>query len=296
MACRSSARRPSRRARAGVSGSAASGRCSAARPGRPRSRPGRSQPSACQLAGCAPNTRGGRPTGSRPKRGSDGCSWSTKNQSRGRRGRRPGSMSKPNRAMSGSIRPKKIGLATRSRPGWRRPPPPPTTASDRVDDHVGVAADQLAPHQQHERVGGQLAVLPERRGPLVDRADVAAAGSAGAADVPEAAEVGAALVGRVAVPQQLAGHLVVEADQERLDEAPVGREQRDGVGRGHLVQPGQQPLARRGRPAARTSAGGRPGAAITGSMRVGAPRAGVDAGRAAPRGASRSSRPGAAWS
>ena len=49
--------------------------------------------------------------------------------------------------------------------------------------------------------------------------------------VPEAAERRAPLVGRVPAPQQLAVHLVVDAGEERLDEARVGLEQRDGVGR-----------------------------------------------------------------
>ena len=43
-----------------------------------------------------------------------------------------------------------------------------------------------------------------------------------AAHVPELAEGGAALVGRVLAPQQLARELVVEPDHVRLDELLVG--------------------------------------------------------------------------
>ncbi len=49
------------------------------------------------------------------------------------------------------------------------------------------------------------------------------------ADVPELAEVAAALVGGVLAPQQFAGELVVEPDHVRLDELLVGLEQRDAV-------------------------------------------------------------------
>ena len=48
-------------------------------------------------------------------------------------------------------------------------------------------------------------------------------------DVPELAEVAAALVGRVLAPQQLARELVVEPDHVGLDEALVGLDQRDAV-------------------------------------------------------------------
>ena len=52
-----------------------------------------------------------------------------------------------------------------------------------------------------------------------------------AAHVPELAEIAAALVGRIVAPQQLAGELVIEPDHVGFDEALVGLDQRDAVGR-----------------------------------------------------------------
>ena len=48
-------------------------------------------------------------------------------------------------------------------------------------------------------------------------------------DVPELAEVAAALVGGIAAPQELAGELVIEPDHVGLDEALIGLDQRDAV-------------------------------------------------------------------
>src|SRR5262249_37728859 len=52
-----------------------------------------------------------------------------------------------------------------------------------------------------------------------------------AAHVPELAEIAAALVGRIAAPQQFAGELVIEADHIGLDERLVGFDQRNAVRR-----------------------------------------------------------------
>ena len=81
-----------------------------------------------------------------------------------------------------------------------------------------------------------------------------------AADVPELAEVAAALVGRVLAPEQLARELVVEPDHVRLDELLVRLDQRDAVLRDQ-VDVGEEELGRDRAAAARTSAGrsaGRP--------------------------------------
>ena len=60
---------------------------------------------------------------------------------------------------------------------------------------------------------------------------------------PERREVRAALIGRVLAPQQLARHLVIEADEVRLDEAVVGLEQRRHVGPLDQSEAGHHPLA-----------------------------------------------------
>ena len=41
-----------------------------------------------------------------------------------------------------------------------------------VNDDVGVAADQLAAHEQHERIVGVRLIVPQRGRPSMDRADV----------------------------------------------------------------------------------------------------------------------------
>ena len=60
------------------------------------------------------------------------------------------------------------------------------------------------------------------------------------ADVPELAEVAAALIGRELPPQQFARHLVIQADHVRLDESLVGLHQRDGVVWNQLEVRGQE--------------------------------------------------------
>ena len=74
--------------------------------------------------------------------------------------------------------------------------------------------------------------------PQMDRRDVGLVVEA----VPEVAERRAALVRRKAAPQKLAAHLVIEADEERLDEARVGLEQEHEVVR-NVVRAGQEHVA-----------------------------------------------------
>ena len=174
---------------------------------------------------------------SSPKRGSVGCSAMTKYQ--------PGAgstssrvRSKPTKVTSGSIRPQKIGSSMTDGVGSKRAV---GLRGGGVDDGVGVAPQQLAADEQDQRaaqVGAGVACRAAALRPeLVDRADVGRAVDA----VPEPVERGAAPVGRVAPPQQLAVHLVVGADHERLDEAGVGLEQGDGVV-GDLADAGQEPV------------------------------------------------------
>ncbi len=62
--------------------------------------------------------------------------------------------------------------------------------------------------------------------------------------IPEAFEVGAARwVGGVAAPEELASHLVAEADEEGLGEAGVGFEEGDEVGLGDGAEAGDEPVA-----------------------------------------------------
>src|SRR6185312_16068253 len=113
-----------------------------------------------------------------------------------------------------------------------------------VDNDVGVALDEIAADQQHQVLdaGTPPGVRAEGAGgiPAPDLGDVeevrivstdahAPAGVVPTARVPELLEDRAALIGRVAVPKELAVDLVVEAHHERLDEPLVGLEQADRV-------------------------------------------------------------------
>ena len=130
----------------------------------------------------------------------------------------------------------------------------------RVDDGGRVLLQQLAANREHELVllvALRLAVvvlveagvlrpavqLRDVEEALAQRRDIGAGRGEEARDVPELPEVAAALVGRVLAPEQLAGELVVETDDVRLDELLVRLEQRDRV---HLEQldVGQEVLAR----------------------------------------------------
>ena len=107
---------------------------------------------------------------------------------------------------------------------------------------VRIAPQQPPAHQQRDLAAGPGAAVGAERAagrPAVDRRDVGAA----IGPVPEAAQRRAALVGREAAPQQLAVHLVVQADEQRFDEARVGLEQRDRVVR-DLADAGQEALGR----------------------------------------------------
>ena len=53
-------------------------------------------------------------------------------------------------------------------------------------------------------------------------------------------EAGAALVGGILPPEQLASHLMAQAGHVRLDEGAVDRQDAEGVV-GHDVEPGHQP-------------------------------------------------------
>jgi hypothetical protein len=113
--------------------------------------------------------------------------------------------------------------------------------TDGVRDDARIAPDEVAADEEDELavergvdVEAELARLPER---LVEvGAELRSAG-------PERGEVGAALVGRVLAPEQLAAHLVVEADQVGLDEAVVGLQQRRHVGSLDQAEAGDHPLA-----------------------------------------------------
>ena len=116
----------------------------------------------------------------------------------------------------------------------------------RVDHGGRVLLQQLAADHQHELV--LLAAGRSRLSwsPSAEAATSGAARGCRAAarervrrrpssvrkprDVPELAEVAAALVGRVLAPEQLARELVVEPDHVRLDEPLVGLEQRELFG------------------------------------------------------------------
>ena len=118
----------------------------------------------------------------------------------------------------------------------------------RVDHRVGVLLQQVAADDQDSLPAGlagrrPVVVLAQRRGqrPLVQRGDVVelllervgaqAIAVDVAVDVPELAEVAAALVGRVLRPEQLARELVIQPDHVGLDEALVGLDERDAVWR-----------------------------------------------------------------
>ena len=64
-----------------------------------------------------------------------------------------------------------------------------------------------------------------------------------AAVVPELLEIRAALIGRIVTPQQLASHLHVQPDHERLDELRVRLQQLNGIGR-HVLEARQQIVLR----------------------------------------------------
>ena len=77
-------------------------------------------------------------------------------------------------------------------------------------------------------------------------------------------EAGAALIGRIATPQQLAPHFVIQADEIRLDEAAV-RLQPDHAVRQHRSIPGSSSSCDRSRSGAYIGCGN-VGAVMTGSI------------------------------
>ena len=113
-------------------------------------------------------------------------------------------------------------------------------------DGVRVAADQLAADHQH-----QVAMLPtvglqvgaQRRGGRWAVEQMEVGFQLVLVVVPEPAEIGAALVGGVAAPQQLAAHLVRQARQEGFGEGGVGLQQGDEVGLADRAQARHQPIA-----------------------------------------------------
>src|SRR5262249_23570810 len=101
----------------------------------------------------------------------------------------------------------------------------------RIEDRSRVATQEVTAKQEHDsvllsnadirRISAQWPVWR----PLGNRVDVSGSNTTGrnrAARIPEAIEVGAALVGGEPVPEQLTGHLVVEAHHVGLDEPLVG--------------------------------------------------------------------------
>ena len=100
------------------------------------------------------------------------------------------------------------------------------------DDGRRVAAEQLALHHDDGEIGGvgpAGTVGAECLLPAVERRDVGRGSDAGHAR-PEPREARSAQVGGEAAPHELARHLVVGADGERLDEPLVGLEHDDRVG------------------------------------------------------------------
>ena len=87
--------------------------------------------------------------------------------------------------------------------------------------------------------------------------------------IPELPEVGAALVGRVLAPEQLARHLVVEPDHVGLDEARVRLEHADRVRR-HLVE---RPAA--ASPASMSRSGSYIGSGNSGAAMIGSSGSGL---------------------
>lgn len=94
----------------------------------------------------------------------------------------------------------------------------------RDEEHAGSreSSQQLAAEQQNERVrcGTARQVRAElvAVGPGVHRGDVTVRRVCRDPAVPEVPEDAAALVGRVAAPEEFPGHLVVHTDQQGLDE------------------------------------------------------------------------------
>ena len=63
------------------------------------------------------------------------------------------------------------------------------------------------------------------------------------ARVPEAREISSPLIGWIAAPQQLASHLVREADQERFGKRRIGEQHGDEVGVRNRAQTRYEPVA-----------------------------------------------------
>ena len=61
---------------------------------------------------------------------------------------------------------------------------------------------------------------------------------------PELSKRRAALIGRESAPEELATHLVIQPDHERLDESRVRFEQRDGI-RQQVLETRQQQILRK---------------------------------------------------
>ena len=107
-------------------------------------------------------------------------------------------------------------------------------------DGVRIPADQLPAHQQHDPPVQRRDDLRAQRG---SREAGQVLGQVVFRPVPEPAEVGAALIGRVAPPQQLAAHLVRQATQKGLNEASIALQGGDDVRLRELAEPGQQPVS-----------------------------------------------------
>ena len=121
---------------------------------------------------------------------------------------------------------------------------PPTARERRlggVDHGARIAPNEVAADDQDElalrAAEGALAEVGARV-PLVDRWDVERAGR----PCPEPAEERRPPFHGVQPPCQLTGHLVVGADERRLDEAPVDLDESHGVGV-DVLQAGQHVLA-----------------------------------------------------
>ena len=115
--------------------------------------------------------------------------------------------------------------------------------------HSRIAADQLALDDENERrrrlTGFLTELLEGEVGRLVEPVlEIVLIGRiAGVPVSPELAAVGAALVGRVLAPQQLACQLVVHADEKAADERAIRLDQRRRV-RGQRIDARQQPVVR----------------------------------------------------
>ena len=153
---------------------------------------------------------------------------------------------KPTNAMSSPSTPANTGELEVAGPGGLRSVPFAGRAP-RVDGGVRVAPQQPPADEQRDLSAGPAA-RGRRRGCWARSTRGSAARPARRRSIPEVPERRAALVGRELAPQQLAVHLAVEPDKQRLDEARVGLQHRDRL-LGDRADAGQEALgvqARRG--------------------------------------------------